>query len=68
MKLEKEYVHASLFIGAAYNIGKPKTIGELKSILEQIASDLPEDKNLEVSEVYLHDGKLEYTLVDGIFQ
>jgi hypothetical protein len=56
------------FMGTTYNIGNPQTVGELRSILEKIVSDLPTDKSLKISEVDLRDGNLDYTLVDGITQ
>lgn len=66
MELEKEDYHIRVFMGSSYEIGRPKTISQLKSALEEIASDLPADQELKVAEVHLHNGKLSYTLVDGI--
>lgn len=68
MKLKKEDHYIQVFMGTTYDIGRPETIGQLKSLLEQIASDLPADQTLKIAEVHLHDGKLDYILVDGIYQ
>ena len=38
-------------MGTDYKIGNCKTIGELKSDLEKIIKDLPDDQKLEIFEV-----------------
>ena len=55
-------------MGTDYKIGNCKTIGELKSDLEKIIKDLPDDQKLEIFEVQVHDGCFGYTLKDGINQ
>ena len=68
MGLKKEDHYVQVYMGASYDIGKPETVGQLKSVLEQIVADLPSDETLKISEIDLRDGKLDYTLVDGITQ
>ena len=67
-EIKKEHCYIKTFMGTTYDIGKPETIGEFKSALEQIIKDLPEDDKLEISEVFLKDNKIDYVLVDGIIQ
>lgn len=64
LKIEETYIE--VFMGAIYELGDPQTVGELKSLLEEIVSDLPPDEDLKIREVYLHENKLSYVLVDGI--
>ena len=66
--VKKEDHYVTTFMGTTYEIGKPENIGQLKGILEQIISDLPEDQNLEIIEVHVADGKIGYTLREGITQ
>lgn len=74
MELEKEHHNVEIFMGTTYKIGThemefpPKNIGELRNLLEQIAADLPDDGELEISEISAHNDKLDYTLVKGIVQ
>lgn len=74
MELEKKDHHVEIFMGTTYTIGTqemgdpPRNIGELRNLLEQIAADLPDDENLEISEVSAHNDKLDYTLTKGIIQ
>jgi hypothetical protein len=63
---EDHYVQT--FMGTTYDFGRPRTIRELKNLLEEIVSDLPADQTLKISEIDLRDGKLGYTLVDGVVQ
>ena len=56
------------FVGSTYDLGRPETIGALRSVLEQIILNLPSDPGLRIAEVNLHEGKLRYVLVDGIIE
>ncbi|PIN74303.1 hypothetical protein COV20_01650 [Candidatus Woesearchaeota archaeon CG10_big_fil_rev_8_21_14_0_10_45_16] len=64
---KKDYI-TEIFSGTDYIIGNPQTIGELRRTLEEIAADLPEDGSLEIAEVYCSDGKICYTLKEGIIK
>lgn len=70
MPIEKEDHYVQTFMGTDYNIGNPKTVKALKAKLEEIITDLPEDKEgkLEIAEIDLRDGKLSYLLNKGIVQ
>jgi len=68
MEEENRDHYIETFMGTTYEIGRPETIGQLRRRLKDIASDLPEDPNLKVAEVHVHEGKITYTLVDGIAQ
>ncbi|MBT4446310.1 hypothetical protein HOA92_06530 [archaeon] len=67
-KIKKEDVYINLFMGTSYQLQDPQTVGELRSQLEQIIQDLPHDNKAKISEVYLKDNKLVYTLKDGIIE
>ncbi len=66
LKGSKEH-YVPTFMGKDYPITRPTTIGELKEVLEMIREDLPTDNSLRLK-VYLDEGKLCYTLRDGIVQ
>lgn len=66
--VEKQDHYVETFMGTTYEVGNPRTIGELKSVLEGILSDLPNDSALEILQVDLRDGKIDYTLKEGIVQ
>jgi hypothetical protein len=67
-KLEKEDLYIEIYMGTHYVIPKVENIGELKSFLEQIVADLPNDDSLKIGDFGYQDGKLYYILVDGISQ
>lgn len=67
-KLDKEDHVVETFMGSTYKLGRPETIGQLRSLLERIAADLPDDSDLVISEVYVGENKIAYTLRDGIVQ
>ena len=67
-RLDKEDHMVETFMGTTYKLGRPETIGQLRSLLERIAADLPHDSNLAISEVYLREDKMTYTLKEGIVQ
>lgn len=59
--------YVNTFMGSEYKIeGDVRTIGELRSMLEGILKDLPEDDSLELAELLCCDGKLSYLLKEGI--
>ena len=62
-----EDFYIEVFMGTTYEIGQPKTVNQLKSVLEEIIKDLPEGDH-KIGEVHVHNGKLTYTLVEGITQ
>lgn len=66
--VEDNYI--KIFGSSTYNLGVNSigTIGDLKSRLQLIIDDLPTDSLLEVSQVYLGDGKISYILKEGIMQ
>ena len=47
------------FIGTKYDFSHVETVGDLRSLLYQIALDLPEDDKLELT-MELDKGELEY--------
>lgn len=65
MKKKDDYVE--VFMGTTY-VTRSRTIGQFKSLLEEIIEDLPADDDLEIAEVDLRDGKLSYVLKEGIQQ
>ena len=70
MVLKKEEYFAKVFMGCSYELpDNVKTVGDFKSWLEKIIEDLPEDNNLEISdlEVQSRQGKKEiyYLLKKG---
>ncbi len=66
--LKKEDHYVQTFMGTTYDLGRPQTIGQLKSVLERIAADLPLDTDLKISEINLRGDQIAYSLVDGIVQ
>lgn len=66
--MHKEDIYIQVFMGASYDLSYIRTIGELTRVLEQIIDELPPQKELEISEITLHKGKLEYLLKEGIPQ
>ncbi len=64
---QKEDHYLEVFIGTTYDIGVPKTVGELRTKLEEIAADLPKDDSLKIADVDLGDRTLNYTLTDVIY-
>ena len=61
-------VTVDLWMGADYNIGTPKNLGELRAVLQAILNDLPEDDSLEISEVFLKKDTIQLTMKEGIVQ
>lgn len=55
-------------MGADYNIGTPKNLGELRAVFQAILDDLPEDDSLEISEIFLRKDTIQLTMKDGIVQ
>ncbi|NPE26632.1 hypothetical protein HNV12_01350 [Methanococcoides sp. SA1] len=68
VELKSEDSYVKFFMGSTYDLGRPETIAELKSLLEQVVADLPEDGSLEISEFVLEKGKMYYILSEGIVQ
>ena len=66
--MEKKDHYISVFMGTDYEIANCETVGELRSKLEEIIKDLPDDQELKIFEVHAHDGCFGYTLKDGINQ
>ena len=54
------------FIGTKYDFSHVETVGDLRSLLYQIALDLPEEDKLELT-MELDKGELEYILEQPIF-
>jgi len=63
--LSKEDHHIKKFIGTTYDVGQPRTIGQLRDVLRELVDDLPHDDDLVISEI---NGSIDYTLEDGIVQ
>lgn len=55
-------------MGADYNIGAPKNLGELRAALQAILDDLPKDDSLEISEIFLKKDTIQLTMKEGIVQ
>lgn len=57
------------FSGTTYYIGTPKTVGELRGRLLQIAEDLPGEEHLKIVSIEVHNGEITYVLAeeDSIF-
>lgn len=68
--LDKKDNYIEVFMGTTYkiNLNEIKTLGDFKSVLEQIVKDLPKDDELEIGEIDLRDGEIRYILKEGIFQ
>ncbi len=64
--------YMTTFNGATYDIGQPRNVGELKSALQEILEDLPEDESLAIDEVVLEVDvianryTISYTLTDPL--
>ncbi len=65
--VEKRDSYVQIFMGTTYKIGNPRTVRDLRSVLEEIVKDLPDD-DLELEFVNLHEGELDYCLKEGIPQ
>jgi len=66
--VEKRDIHIQTYMGGDYKISQPANVGQLKAILREIIDDLPEDDELEVSEVWFHRNEINITLKHGITQ
>lgn len=52
------------FIGSTYQIGNPKTIGELRERLAEIIEDLPEEDHLKITNLEVSKEGITYILAD----
>ena len=66
--IRKEDVYCRYFVGSNYHFENIRTIGNLKSALEEIIEDLPKDSGLEISDFYMKDHELYYVLKEGIVE
>jgi len=66
--MEVEDFYSRDFIGTNYPVSthEIQNISQLKSFLEEIIEDLPKDGTLEVCEFSVHDGKICYSLREGM--
>ena len=68
-RIKKTENNIEIYMGTDYDIGRPETIGQFKGALEQILDDIKElDDSLKVSEVYMRETTLYFTLEEGIVQ
>ena len=61
-------ITVDLWMGADYNIGAPKNLGELRAALQAILDDLPKDDSLEISKIFLKKDTIQLTMKEGIVQ
>jgi hypothetical protein len=53
------------FTGSEYTFKNINTVGDLISCLDEIVKNIDIDPDLEIEEVYCHNGKLGYILREG---
>ncbi len=67
-EIEVKDSNIEIFMGSQFRLGEIGTIRDLKKALERIMEELPRDETLKVSEVYMLNDELGYTLEEGINQ
>ncbi len=66
--LKKKDSYLDVFMGTTYDLRGVETVEDLRSLLEQVVADLPEDGSLELAEFVLDKGKMYYILDEGIVE
>ncbi|MCA9487563.1 MAG: hypothetical protein KC516_01225 [Nanoarchaeota archaeon] len=62
--INKEFIGSSYYLVGEDN----STVEKFKKNLLKIIDDLPENGTLKITQIEVHDGKIEYTLAEGINQ